>query len=244
MINISQLISLPLISIYDGQILGIVKNIRFNPKTNRATYAEILCEEDDSVKILNLKSVYKFGENSVLIKNKSALDLFEEKELEMSSLFNPITCPIFSIDGKFVGSVSDIILKNNLEINKILIDNNQEFSKQQIINFSNNCVIINCQDKKFKLCNFKCKQSFNILNFDEKVQIQPLSSTEIKDDTSQRKPHRVITDYRFLLNRTISKDIFNNNGELLAKANSKITTKTIETARNCGKLVELTHYSN
>lgn len=243
MINVSQLISLPLISIYDGQILGIIKNIRFNPKTNKATYAEILCEEEDLNKVLNLKNVYKFGENTVLIKNKEYLDLYEEKELEFNNLFNPITCPIFSIDGKFIGSVNDIELNNNLEINKIKICENQSFEKSQILNFSNNCVILNCENKKYKLYNFKCKQSLNNIKIENKVEIQE-DITRITAPQKTTKPHRVITDYRFLLNRKILKNIYSPNGELIAKENSKITAKIIEGARSCGKLIELTHYSD
>lgn len=243
MINVSQLISLPLISIYDGQILGIIKNVKFNPKTNKATYAEILCEEEDSNKVLNLKNVYKFGENTVLIKNKEILELFEEKELELTTLYNPITCPIFSIDGKFIGSVNDIELNKNLEINKIKICNDQEFQKHQILNFSNNCLILNCEDKKHKLCNFKSKQNISSFKIENKVEIQTLTNNNQESQTNT-KPHRVITDYRFLLNRNIIKNIYSPNGELIAKENSKVTAKIIETARSCGKLIELTHYTN
>ena len=243
MINVSQLISLPLISIYDGQILGIIKNVRFNPKNNKATYAEILCEEEDLNKVLNLKNVYKFGENSVLIKNKEYLDLFEEKELELTTHFNPITCPIFSIDGIFVGSVNDIELNKNLEINKIKICNKQEFQKNQILNFSNNCVILNCENKKHKLCNFKSKQNISNIKIENKVEIQTLANNNSELPTNT-KPHRVLTDYKFLLNRTILKNIYSPNGELIAKENSKVTIKIIETARSCGKLIELTHNTN
>ena len=43
---------------------------------------------------------------------------------------------------------------------------------------------------------------------------------------------------------SLTLNIYSPNGELIAKENSKITAKIIEGARSCGKLIELTHYSD
>jgi len=61
--------------------------------------------------------------------------------------------------------------------------------------------------------------------------------------TSLTAPKRIITDYRFLLNRMLSDNIILSNGEVLIRKGSKINSKIIEKARTFGKLVELTQKS-
>ncbi len=66
---------------------------------------------------------------------------------------------------------------------------------------------------------------------------------EVLNQNSRGKismPARIISDYSFLLNRKVLQDVYNTMGELIIPANTVITAETVETARRCGKLVELT----
>ena len=53
-------------------------------------------------------------------------------------------------------------------------------------------------------------------------------------------PPRIISDYNFLLGRTLTEDLFTYNGELIAYSNTPITINVVERARLSGKLLELT----
>ena len=53
-------------------------------------------------------------------------------------------------------------------------------------------------------------------------------------------PPRIISDYNFLLGRTLTEDLFAYNGEPIAYSNTPITINIVERARLCGKLLELT----
>ncbi len=53
-------------------------------------------------------------------------------------------------------------------------------------------------------------------------------------------PPRVISDYNFLLGRTLTENLYNYNGELLAFAGSYVNIEMVESARLHGKLLELT----
>ena len=63
-------------------------------------------------------------------------------------------------------------------------------------------------------------------------------------ETEQKNTNnKIITDYRFLINRTITHDILALNGELIAKQNSKVTKEIINKASLYGKLMEVARYS-
>ena len=53
-------------------------------------------------------------------------------------------------------------------------------------------------------------------------------------------PPRIISDYNFLLGRTLTEDLFTYNGEPIAYSNTPITINVVEKARLSGKLLELT----
>ena len=53
-------------------------------------------------------------------------------------------------------------------------------------------------------------------------------------------PPRIISDYNFLLGRTLTEDLFTYNGELIAYSNTPITINVVDRARLSGKLLELT----
>lgn len=86
----------------------------------------------------------------------------------------------------------------------------------------------------------KFEKTQNINNFSIETNLNEVSKSNIQPQTS---PKRLITDYRFLLNRIITDDIFLSNGEILIRKNSKINSSIIQKARNFGKLIELTQKS-
>ena len=61
-----------------------------------------------------------------------------------------------------------------------------------------------------------------------------------QDIDDERTPARIITDYDFLLGRTLIHDLFTYAGTLIAKAGTIVTKDLVETASRYGKLVDLT----
>ena len=56
-------------------------------------------------------------------------------------------------------------------------------------------------------------------------------------------PQRTVANFNFLLNRKVSKNIVNFNGEIIIKENQIINSKVLDIAKNNGKIRELTKYS-
>ena len=60
------------------------------------------------------------------------------------------------------------------------------------------------------------------------------------DDSEEKTPARIISDYDFLLGRTLLRDLFTYANTLIARAGTTVTKDLVETASRYGKLVELT----
>lgn len=63
-------------------------------------------------------------------------------------------------------------------------------------------------------------------------------NASFKED--EHTPARIISDYQFLLGRTLNADLFTYSGELIAPKGGEVTKSVVERARSAGKLVELT----
>ena len=76
-------------------------------------------------------------------------------------------------------------------------------------------------------------------------ELEEINNTNIpyQNNIENKQQSRIITDYRFLINRKITKDILALNGEMIAKQNSKVTKEIINKASLYGKLMEIARYS-
>lgn len=74
----------------------------------------------------------------------------------------------------------------------------------------------------------------------ENAMSSTINEAEIILNPQYNMPPRIISDYNFLLGRTLTEDLFTYNGELIAYSNTPITINVVERARLCGKLLELT----
>lgn len=234
MSKVSNIISSYVISIFDGQIEGVVSNILFDEK-KKAKYL-IISQNDEQFWVLETSKIYKLGEGAVIIKNATHLNLMESKELEIKNCFSPINSIVVSIDGNVVGYVSDIELDNKYNIKNFVARDGQLVGLNSIVNMSDS-VIITCNEKKPKLSTFKNKNTIKInnINSEEKVKILEKNDTIL--------PNRIVTNYNFLINRKVSKNISNFNGEIIIKENQIINSKILDIARINGKIRELTKYS-
>lgn len=60
------------------------------------------------------------------------------------------------------------------------------------------------------------------------------------DGDDARTPSRIISDYSFLLGRTLTKDLFSYVNAPIARAGDIVTDEIVRTARSLGKLIDLT----
>ena len=236
MAKVSNIISSFVVSIYNGQTEGVVSNILFNEK-KKAKYL-IISQNDETFFLLYTKDIYAFGDGAVLIKNSQVLNMYENKILESKNCFSPINSIVVNLDGNFLGYVSDIDLDNKYSIVSISVGNDKTIKLCDVLNVTDSAILTCLGIKKPKISNFKASNILPTVENNIKVTIQD----DIKP-VETILPTRSITNYNFLLNRKVNRDIQNFNGEIIIKENQIINTKILDIARINGKIRELTKYS-
>ncbi|MBQ2864347.1 MAG: hypothetical protein IJE91_02640 [Clostridia bacterium] len=235
--KVSNIISSYVVSVFNGQIEGVVSNILFNEKKH-AKYL-IISQNDEQFLVLDTANIFKLGDGAVIIKNSDCLNLMASKELEIKNCFSPINSIVVSLNGNFLGYVTDIELDEKFNILSFSSTNKNAVSLNEIINLSESVIITtHGVNNKPKLSRFKAKQQIN--------NIQPKSDTRVVSALTEPDtilPNRTVTNYNFLINRKVSKNIVNFNGEIIIKENQIINSKVLDIARINGKIRELTKYS-
>ncbi|MBE5745782.1 MAG: hypothetical protein E7359_00635 [Clostridiales bacterium] len=167
MINLTDLLSKPVISIMGGKTEGIIKNAIFDKNFKRLKYLILFDNnEHQEEKALFINNIYSFGENALIVKNGQDLNLeiscvkIEDKKL-------PINNSIYTYLGKHIGTVTDIILDEKYYI-KSLVANEKIINIEEIISCGEDAVIIQDENKKLNLTKLKRIKSKHVKIFDNK----------------------------------------------------------------------------
>jgi len=239
--KISEIISTPLISLYESEYLGIIYNVMFDYRQKKLNYACVLNESDNIPRLIKFNDIYKIGKQCIFIKNKTYIDLETNCEKELECCTNPINLKVYNLDGEFIGIANDIIINEKYEIDKLLLNNGKIIESKRIFNISNSLILID--NNQITLNKFKPKQNIIKAKTPDETKVMILSNIK-KEEPIASPPTKIITDSRFLVGRILSKDIVAINGEMIAKKDSVITMDTVNKASSYGKLVEIARYSN
>lgn len=254
MLKVTELIGKYVISLYDGQTNGEVENVLFDAENKKAKYLTIYDSNSNLTLVLPINKIYKIGDGAITIRNSAVLNQEVDVLKELEELHNPMNAKCFSVDGNLLGVVCDIELDNKLNIANILLNSNKSIPLSDIATFNQNTLLV-YDGSKINIKNFNSK--IKITKLPLKTENRYVNIMEITEpdepETSPEGlanaepvaigPARAITNYKFLINRKVSRDIFSFNGEIIIKENSKINTSVIDLARCNGKLKELTMYS-
>ncbi len=258
MYNTTEIISKPVINLYNGKLEGTVKNICFDSKFKKATNLILFEDEDGEECILNINKVYKIGTNAITIKNSEGLlpTLFASKV----DYNNQINNEVYNLEGEKLGIVTDIVLGDNYKIEKILVDG-KEFNPSAVISFGENNLIINSSGAKYSKDSYKPKitqkpKQLDLIKIlpkipepsEDKIPKIEFNDLDIKPKQNYKisenpLPQRMITSQNYLLGRKLSKTIYGTNNEIIAKKDCLITEKILLSAKTHNKLVELAVFS-
>ena len=236
MAKVSNIISSYVVSVFNGQTEGVVSNILFNEK-KKAKYL-IISQNDETFLMLDTKDIYALGDGAVIIKNSQVLHMYESKLLESKNCFSPINSIVVNLNGDFLGYVSDIELNEKYAILNISVGSDKTIGLDDVVNVTDSAILTCLGVNKPRLASFKTRTKIPTNIDDGKVSIMD----EIKPNETIL-PSRSITNYNFLINRKVNRDILNFNGEIIIKENQIINSKILDIARVNGKIRELTKYS-
>lgn len=236
MYKISDIISTPVISLYEGEHIGIIYNIMFDYRQKKCNFACILNENDNIPRLIKFKDIFKIGNDCIFIKNLTCLDLETNCEKEMEENTNPINLKVYNLSCEFLGTSHDIIVDDNFRISQIVLNNGKIIEKNDILNIGKSTIIVgsDVSIQKFK----PVVKSIKIQNSPKKVMIL---SDFINSETNTQ--NKIITDFRFLIGRILSQDVIALNGEMIARKDSIVTKDIVNKASSYGKLVEIARYS-
>ena len=125
------------LSLYEGELLGVVDKLYFDKNLKKLIAIELLGE--DGVKFcLPTKNIYHVGKNAITVKNNQAVSLKVEES-------NLISCPIgskaYSIQGEYLGIVKEITFTDKFFTDKISLDNNTSIEVSTLASCGKNTII-------------------------------------------------------------------------------------------------------
>lgn len=259
---LSEIIAKPVLNLYSGKIEGTIKDVYFSSDYKKIQTLKMF-DNDEEEYTIKVDKIYKLGESSVVIKNNEALCLCINENNKTEN--NPINQNVYTLDGEYKGKLIDIELNEKFEVQTLLTSTKANYNISKLLNVGEN-IIINTQNKKLSISNFKpkikqSKTNNNLITIMPKEQtenIQPtlnppqIEKEEIKKQEKppqpfkiykQPTPQKLIGNGSFLIGRKALKTIYGINNEIIIKKDNIISAKNLESAKKHSKLVELTVFS-
>ncbi len=229
MIKLTDIISKPVVSIFDCKYVGIIENVLFNKSKKNVEFLIVYDEKDDIEYIITPKSIINLN-NYVLIKNVGELCLKSDLELQTSSFENLINKDVINLTGENLGKINEVNLDQKLNINSLETIKNTTINVKNIVKIED---VVLHSNNKINMYKYKSKACFKPQKTEVPVLVQ---------DIKPKLPIKTTINEKLLLNRVVYNTIYNGS-EAIIKSNSIITNSIIETAKKYGKLKELVKYS-
>lgn len=272
--KITEFLGKPVISLLEGNIEGYVKNVVFDKTFKKVKYLVIFEDNEfQDEKMLEISKIYNIGDNAIVIKNNSCLELVKQEVLPIT---NHINCKVFTTLGKYVGIIADIEISENFLTNCIILTNQTILNPSNFLSFGQDVFIMQDPTKIVKIANIRKRENLlDLVNNNlHKVNIMPSQTEDIKLLNNQNLSSNSITETKnieqteneinrkkyefnnasipkkiignnsdFLIGRKTTKTIYSASNEVVVRKNVIINQKIIQQAILFNKLRELSIYS-
>lgn len=260
MLKVSEILSKPIISLYEAKNVGIISNIFFDKKMQTAKYLVIYSDNDDDIneKFIAFKEISALESDAATVKNLSKI--VSRFSIAPTYSINPMNLKVFNHEGKEIGKITDIEIEGNKIINLNLGD--KKYPPSMVLSKSDEIIVINdsgqpiklspparirktAADKKRNVTITAADKDNTIIATDNLKDIN-LPYRVLPENTSVATPPAGITKkqgYTFLLEKVMTRTIFSDTGEMIAEKDAAINPEIIEKAISAGKLVHLALHS-
>lgn len=230
---LSELLQKPILSLYEGELLGNIDKVFFDKSKRKITALEILNEEGLSY-CLHPKHIYTLGKNAITIKNKQNLTLSLNEDTSTKNIL-PMNVKVYSLQGEYLGVVQDYSLNEKFDLENIILDNQKLIPISEIASCSSTSMVVYYYDEHINIKAFRYKIQHKQAE-NNKVKVLPKLFTSFNKIATSQKTN-------FIVGRICTKDILDNQRNVIIKQNSTITEQTIALASGKNKLQELIKYS-
>lgn len=231
---LTELLQKPLLSLYEGELLGNIQKVFIDKNKKKIVNFEIL-NEDEICYWLNPKHIYTIGKNAITIKNKQNLVLAIN---DNANYHLPINVKVYSLQGEYLGIAKDYSLNEKYCLENLILDTPQIIPFTDIASFSNNSIVVYLAQQPHNINAFRYRITHKS-NDDNKVKGLPklfASFNKIAPSPNNKQDN-------FIIGRICTKDIFDNQQNIIIKQNSTITEQILAIASSKNKLQELMKYS-
>lgn len=261
MFKVSDIISKPIYSIYEGINIGTVNDFVISSNHKKILGFTFLDDESEiNNSFVPVNKIYGFGINCLTVKNNNFSSYINFDNLEKI-----INKEAISISGESLGKIIDVYFDEKFLISSFETSQKTIIPINTLAKIGKDAVFFDFNEKKVKISRFKPKNEIMLSTVPEiKVSIlqkEPSSTIpiisnnfdensfsnekridgqqELKTNFEIAIPKKIITTKDGALGKICNKTIFGLNGEVIVKDRQIITEKIIEKAVMHGKLFEL-----
>lgn len=219
----TNIIGLPVFSIYECNNVGYIINAIFNKNMTKIKYLIVADDENEVLYIINIRNIYKLNNDCLLIKNNTKLSV---NSFETYNIINNTVLDLTK--GKDV--VKDLTINNNFEIESI-DGKNSNFKPEQIIYKNNNIILID-SNNQLKRKNFRPRKN--------KIKTQTTTNQTVSILQSIGMPTPVrVNNLNNIIGKKLADNLYSRQNEILATKNSLITNNTINIAKQFNVVTNL-----
>lgn len=230
----NDLISLSVLSIYEGELIGNVDKLYLDKNLKKLIELEVVSGEGVRLR-LPVKNIYRIGKNAVTIKNNQAVSV----KIDTTEL---VACPLnskaYSINGEYLGVIKEFCFNEKFTTEKISLENNATLDVENLAICGKNTLIFNNLSNKVDVKKFTPNKTPKAY----KTETEEMVTTMPEPEKEETQIVEVVNNEEFLLGRRCSKDIVNFNNEVLIKANGLVNKTNLKAVKKFKKLRELMLY--
>ncbi len=152
MFNTKNLIGLPVLSLYEGELVGVVNNVYFDKKLKKVMYF-LVCDQDINYS-LSTKNIYKIGKNAITIKNNSCLTLQLNND-DTPTIPAPFESKTYTIQGEYLGKIEQITFTDKYAVDTIMLDNEKALDCSNLASCSKNTILVYDKSTHINVSKFK-----------------------------------------------------------------------------------------
>ena len=257
MYKISDIISKPVFSLYEGINIGTIKSFWYNERTKKIKGFFIFDDETEAHEhFVPINKIFSIGENCLIVKNiKSIIAQINVDENVIMNLSAITTA------GADLGKISDIYIDENYEVKAFETTKRFVAPAEKLVNIGRDVVIFDFNEVPIKISRLKPISVISSVDLPEiKVSILNDSSEIISKNYSQNDfkkenkiessfkerqkqeiglPKKLFVNQKTIIGKRANKTVIGMNAEVIVKDMQIITDKIYQKAKKHSKLFEL-----
>lgn len=231
--KISEIISKEIISIFECESVGTIKNVNFTKNLKKINGFIFFNDESDIDCYIPTSKIYALSDEGMMIKNTSKIDFFVDENN------NPINKKVFLINGKDCGKIIDIIFNESFMVEYLLTNKGEKIYPEYILTNGMNIVLAKDKNQNISISSFKPKtKQIEVSSENLKVKIVRLPILENNDATIVTPP-KITTNTNSLLGKRAKRTIVGFNNEVIVKQDQIVSQYTLNLAKKHNKTNEL-----